>query len=227
MHILIIDDNPEITENISLYLNGKWYITSIASDGEKAFDMIMRTKYDFLIIDRMMPHINGLALVRLLKAKSIVIPFLFLTALGKQADKIEWLSLGADDYLVKPFDLQELVLRIENITRRNKMSPHSANQSNVNNIFESDWVILDATTHIVTYNWINRDLAPKEYELLEILFRNRWKILDRDFLYERVWWDYDVNEKILETINVHIAHLRKKLSPNLIRTVKLIGYIID
>ncbi len=89
MHILIVDDNPEITENISLYLTGKRYTTSIASDGEMAFDMITRNKYDFLIIDRLMPRIDGLSLIRMLQARSINIPFLFLTALSKQTDKIE------------------------------------------------------------------------------------------------------------------------------------------
>lgn len=89
MHILIIDDNPEITENISLYLSSKGYDTSIASHGEEAFEMIDRNSYDFLIIDRMMPHIDGLSLVRMLHSRSKYIPFLFLTALGKQVDRIE------------------------------------------------------------------------------------------------------------------------------------------
>lgn len=222
MHILIIDDNPEITENISLYLQSQWYETSIASDGEIAFDMIGRKWYDFLIIDRMMPHIDWLALVRMLQSRSIHIPFLFLTALGKQTDRIEWLSLGADDYLVKPFDLQELVLRIENITRRNGTTIIVDK-----NIFESDTIRVDLSSHLITRDGFSVDLSPKEYELLECLIRNRWKILDRDYLYETVWWDYDASDKVLETINVHIAHLRKKLSPDLIRTVKLVWYIID
>ena len=222
MHILIIDDNPEITENISLYLNSKWYTTSIASDGEMAFDMIWRKWYDFLIIDRMMPRIDGLALVRMLQSRSIHIPFLFLTALGKQTDRIEGLSLGADDYLVKPFDLQELILRIENITRRN--CPTTIVDKD---IFESQSIRVDLVAHLITRDGIQVDLSPKEYELLQCLIHNRWKILDRDYLYETVWWDYDASDKVLETINVHIAHLRKKLSPDLIRTVKLVGYIID
>ena len=222
MHILIIDDNPEITENISLYLKSKWYETSIASDGEMAFDMIWRKWYDFLIIDRMMPRIDGLALVRMLQSRSIHIPFLFLTALGKQTDRIEGLSLGADDYLVKPFDLQELVLRIENITRRN-----GTTISVDTDVFESHGIRVDLVAHLITRDGIRIDLSPKEYELLECLIRNRWKILDRDYLYETVWWDYDASDKVLETINVHIAHLRKKLSPDIIRTVKLVWYIID
>lgn len=88
-YILIIEDNVTISENIALYLEAKNHRTAIASDGEKAFDMIRTAKYDFLIIDRMIPKIDGLSLVRMLQARSITIPFLFLTALGKQVDKIE------------------------------------------------------------------------------------------------------------------------------------------
>lgn len=118
MHILIIDDSDAITENISLYLSEKRYMSDIAKNGAIAFEMIMHKSYDFLIVDRMMPEIDGLSLIRMLKSRSITIPFLFLTALSKQVDKIEGLSLGADDYLVKPFDLEELSLRIDNILRR-------------------------------------------------------------------------------------------------------------
>ena len=89
MHILIIDDNPEITENISIYLRMKGYDTTIASNGEEAFDNIKEGQFDFLIVDRMMPRIDGLALIRILQSRNIHIPFLFLTALGKQIDRIE------------------------------------------------------------------------------------------------------------------------------------------
>lgn len=222
MHVLIIDDNPEITENISLYLRSQWFDTDIASNGSEAFDMIQRQTFDFLIVDRMMPEIDGLALIRMLQSRHIRIPFLFLTALGKQVDRIEWLSLGADDYLVKPCDLQELFLRIQNIARRKWTEPISSK-----NIFEFSGIRVDQTSHLVTRNERIIELSPKEYELLEILIKNRGKILDRDFLYEKVWWEVDVSEKVLETINVHVAHLRKKLSPDLIRTVKLVWYIID
>ncbi len=222
MRILIIDDNRTITENISLYLKNKWYDTAVAYNGEIAFDMIRREKYDFLIVDRMMPEIDGLALIRMLQARSIHIPFLFLTALSKQTDKIEWLSLGADDYLVKPFDLQELVLRIENIARRNGTSQTISTK----NIL-IDSLDIDIESKSVKKDGKRIELSPKEYSLLEILLENRGKILSRDFLYEEVWWDYEVSDQVLETINVHIAHLRKKLTPDLIRTVKLSGYIID
>ena len=184
--------------------------------------MIRSEHFDFLIVDRMMPEIDGMALIRMLKARSIEIPFLFLTALGKQIDKIEGLSLGADDYLVKPFDLEELFLRIENIMKRNgKILPPSSKVK----VF--GLVEIDIDSQLVKKEGNRVDLSPKEYALLEILVKNQGKILDRDFLYEEVWGDYDVSEKILDTINVHIAHLRKKLGNDLIRTVKLVGYIID
>lgn len=223
MRILIIDDNEDITENISLYLKGKWYDTDTARDWEIAFEMINRKKYDFLIIDRMMPNIDGLSLVRMLEARSIQIPFLFLTALGKQTDKIEWLSLWADDYLVKPFDLQELALRIDNIMRRNGITEKPSNQKWI----ELGDIVLECEARRVTRQGKPVELSPKEYDLFEILAKNRGKVLDRDFLYEKIWWDYDASEKVLETINVHVAYIRKKLWAEIIRTVKLVWYIID
>lgn len=223
MKILIIDDNPVITENISLYLTAKWYDTSIAKNGAVAFDMIVREEFDFLIVDRMMPEIDGLKLIRMLQTRHIIIPFLFLTALSKQIDKIEWLSLGADDYLIKPFDLEELVLRIENILRRHGKW---LTQENSTTLSLAD-VEIDLTAHRISKSGNPIELSPKEYGLLEILLKNRGKVLDRDFLYEQVWWDYEVSDKVLETINVHVAHLRKKLGGDIIRTVKLSGYIID
>ena len=222
MRILIIDDNHTITENISLYLSNKWYDTAVAYHGEMAFDMIRREQYDFLIVDRMMPEIDGLALIRMLQARSIHIPFLFLTALSKQTDKIEGLSLWADDYLVKPFDLEELVLRIENIARRNGKPP---TLSTKNIIIDS--LDIDTQAKSVKKDGKRIELSPKEYSLLEVLLKNRGTVLSRDFLYEAVWWDYEVSDQVLETINVHIAHLRKKLTPELIRTVKLSGYVVD
>ncbi len=221
MHILIIDDNITITENISEYLHNKGYEASIAHNGEKAFDMIIRGNYDFLIVDRMMPAIDGLSLIRMLKARSITIPFLFLTALSKQTDKIEWLSLGADDYLVKPFDLEELILRIENIMRRNGKILTSSN------IILLGTLEIDTEAQLVKKEGNRIDLSPKEYQILSVLLKHRGKIQTRDSLYEEIWWDYEVPEQILDTINVHIAHLRKKLFPDIIRTVKLVGYIID
>ena len=221
--ILIIEDNQSISENIALYLRAKGYHADIAHDGEQAFDMIRTTHYDFLIIDRMIPKIDGLSLVRMIQARSIDIPFLFLTALAKQIDKIEWLSLWADDYLVKPFDLEELRLRIENIMRRRGSGKgEKATSSQI-------WgITLDRDARQVSRNGNPIEVSPKEYDIIELLWRNQGTILSRESLYETLWWDeVDPFSNILDTINVHIAHIRKKIGDDLIRTVKLSGYIID
>lgn len=221
--ILIIEDNATIAENISLYLTAKWYETSIAHDGEIAFDMIRRTQYDFLIIDRMMPQIDGLSLVRMLQSRSIEIPFLFLTALDKQVDRIEWLSLWADDYLVKPFDLEELKLRIENIMKRRGSGNPQKKSS-----FQIWDLTLDPDARQISKSDQRIDLSPKEYAILELLWQKQWTILSRESIYESLWWDEsDPFANTLDTINVHIAHIRKKLGTDIIRTVKLSGFIID
>jgi DNA-binding response OmpR family regulator len=225
MHILIAEDHPTIRENITLYLETKWHKVESAKDGAVAFDMIQKEKYDFLILDRMMPEIDGLSLVRMLRARSIEIPFLFLTALGKQADKIEWLSLWADDYLVKPFDLEELGLRIENIMRRYQENLSSRKEL-MPNINIAD-ITLDRDGKRVMRDDRMIELSPLEYALFELLMDHRGSVLTRDFLYESIWWGYEVSEATLDTINVHIAHLRRKIGKDVIRTVKLTWYIID
>jgi DNA-binding response OmpR family regulator len=222
MKILIAEDNKIIAENIVLYLTTKWYKVDHALDGEKAFEMISRESYDFLIIDRLMPRIDGLSLVRMLQARDNHIPFLFLTALSKQIDKIEWLSLGADDYLVKPFDLEELALRIENILKRKGWTKKE--KTHTDTIGD---IRIDTVSKRVWKGEYPIELSPKEYAILDMLFRERGIIVSREFLYEELWWEYDPTPETLETVNVHIAHLRKKLSPDIIRTVKLSWYIID
>lgn len=226
MHILVIDDNKTISENISLFLESRGYRVDVAHNGAEGFDLIMRWSYDFLIVDRMMPEIDGLSLIRMLLSRGKRIPFLFLTALSKQVDKIEWLSLWADDYLVKPVDLTELALRIENIMKRYSSGTNQGTNTS-SDTFTSWDIAVDLRAKSVKKWWNQVELSPKEYELLAVLIKNRWNVLDRDFLYEAVWWEYDASDNTLDTINVHIAHLRKKLTPDLIRTVKLSGYVID
>jgi DNA-binding response OmpR family regulator len=220
-HILIIEDNTSIAENIALYLTAKGYHTEAAHDGERAFDMIRSGSYDCLIVDRMIPRIDGLTLMRMLMDRGITVPFLFLTARDKQIDRIEGLALGADDYLVKPFDLEELRLRIDNIMRRTWVVP-----------LPTDTVIGDI--HINTRaqrvtRWGRQvDLSPKEYAIFALLLDNRGIVMDRDTIYEAVWGDIpDAFSSVLETINVHIAHIRKKITPDIVRTVKFVWYVID
>lgn len=226
MHILVIDDHKTISENISLFLESRGHRVDMAHNGAEGFDLIMRWSYDFLIVDRMMPEIDGLSLIRMLLSRGKRIPFLFLTALSKQVDKIEGLSLGADDYLVKPVDLTELALRIDNIMKRYTWGSLEGSGTTPGTFIF--WEIrVDLRAKSVKKSGDQVDLSPKEYELLAVFIKHQGTVLDRDFLYEAVWWEYDASESTLDTINVHVAHLRKKLTSDLIRTVKLSGYVID
>ncbi len=226
MNILIIEDNVTIAENIAIYLESKGYRTKSAHDGETAFEMIGREKFDFLIVDRMIPKIDGLSLIRLLQSRNINIPFLFLTALGKTIDKIEGLSLGADDYLVKPFDLEELFLRMENITTHRKGGSGSITKWTQNTIQIGNIVIDTAAKRILRDNQ-PVDLAPKEYSLIAYLAEHRGTVIDRDRLYEAVWGEFEPSFEALGTVNVHIGRVRRKICHDIIRTVKLEGFVID
>lgn len=181
MNILIVEDNKVISENIALYLRNRGYTVEVCSDGERAFEEILHHPYDLLILDRMLPRIDGLSLVRMLRARSISVPFLFLTALSKQVDKIEGLSLGADDYLVKPFDLEELALRVENILKRH------GKELRRTGVLTAHGVVVDTLARRVYDEGVPIELSPKEYELLELLMREQGNILDRDRIYEKVW----------------------------------------
>lgn len=222
MHsILIIEDNITIADNIALYLGAKWYHTDNAYDGEAAFDMVRRWSYDCLIVDRMIPWIDGLRLMQMLIDRNIIVPFLFLTAQGKQIDRIEWLALGADDYLVKPFDLEELRLRIENILRRHWVTSQQT-------IIDIGDIHIDLWAQRIMRLGERVELSPKEYAIIAFLIENRGIVMNRDTIYESVWWDMpDSFSTVLDTINVHIAHIRKKLWNDIVRTVKLVGYVID
>jgi DNA-binding response OmpR family regulator len=222
MHsILIIEDNITIAENIALYLTANGYHTEMVHDGERAFDMIRSGSYDCLIVDRMIPRIDGLRLMRMLMDRGITVPFLFLTAQDKQIDRIEGLALGADDYLVKPFDLEELRLRIENIMRRRWVSTTSS----ILMIWDIE---IDLSAQRVMRLGVTIELSPKEYAILALLVEHQGIVMDRDTIYEAVWGDVpDSFSAVLDTINVHIAHIRKKVGTDIIRTVKLVWYVID
>ena len=226
MQVLIIEDNITIAENVAIYLESKGHKTKSAHDGEIAFEMIEQEKFDFLIVDRMIPKIDGLSLVRLLQSRNITIPFLFLTALGKTVDRIEGLSLGANDYLVKPFDLEELFLRMENITAHRKGGGRAVKKWASNSIQIKNIIIDTAAKRILRDNQ-PLELAPKEYALIEYLAEYRGTVIDRDRLYEAVWGEFEPTFETLSTINVHIGRVRRKIGQDIIRTVKLEGFVID
>lgn len=184
----------------------------MAGDGRTAADLIEENDYDLALLDIMLPGLDGYELLDYLRPQGV--PVIFITAKGTVKERVEGLRRGADDYIVKPFVVEELLARVESVLRR-------AGRGNVMQAFD---VVLDAGEHTVTQNGKPVDLTPNEFLLLEQLMRNRGAALYRDTLYERVWGG-DRTETDTRTLDLHIMRLRRKLHwYDHIETVYRIGY---
>ena len=232
MHILIVEDNPVISWNIAEFLEMHDYTVTCVADGAQAFDRIRAshdrdtsTQYDLIILDRMLPGLDGLSIARLMKQKKITTPFLFLTAKDKLTDKLEWLEIGADDYLIKPFDLDELLFRVRNILSRTRGSSDATESDHVFHFWD---LVINLQAHTVERAGNMIALSPKEFDILAYLLRNKGRVISKDEIYEHVWLEYGQDFSAFEnTLTVHLSYIRKKLDSDIIRTVKLHGYIID
>jgi len=227
--ILIVEDNEIIANNTAEFLRMEGFTVDVIYHWEKWFEELQFAArdgkpYDLAILDRMLPGLDGLSIARLIKSKQVPTRFLFLTAKDKQIDINEWLELGWEDYLVKPFDLDELVLRVKNIMSRSNNNWLSGPDA----LIEVWDLTIDLSAHQVS-RWDDLvELSPKEYSILSFLAQNRWRVVSREQIFEEVWNDYGSSfSDASETINVHIAYLRRKVGKETIRTVKGVGYIID
>ena len=210
--ILIVDDEASIAEMIGLCLSKNGYECETAGDGLKASKMIESNHYDLALLDIMMPEIDGFELIEYMKQYDI--PVIFVTAKVAVDDRVKGLRLGAEDYLIKPFDLQELVARVETVLRRyNKTQTHF--------LFGS--LEVDLPSHTVTLNGDTIVLSSKEYELLIYLIRNKNIALYREKIYEHVWQEPYYSDT--RTIDLHIQRLKKKLNlGDAIETIYKVGY---
>ena len=206
--ILIVDDDNNIAELISLYLVKECYDTLIVNDGESALEKIPEFRPDLMLLDIMLPGIDGYEVCRQVRANSDL-PIIMLSAKGETFDKVLGLQLGADDYMVKPFDSKELVARVKAVLRRNR-SQEKAEEAPVDkdSVSYPDLVI-SLTNYQVTYMGHIVDMPPKELELLYFLASHPNQVFSRDKLLELIW-DYDyVGDS--RTIDVHIKRLREKI----------------
>lgn len=211
-HVLIVEDEHLIARLIEMSLTRAGYDCTVAGDGRTAADLIEAKDYDLALLDIMLPGLDGYELLDYLRPQGV--PVIFITAKGTVKERVEGLRRGADDYIVKPFVVEELLARVESVLRR-------AGRGNVMQAFD---VVLDAGEHTVTQNGQPVDLTPNEFELLEQLMRNRGAALYRDTLYERVWGG-DRAETDTRTLDLHIMRLRRKLHwYDHIETVYRIGY---
>ncbi len=207
--IMIVDDDNNIAELISLYLVKECFETFIAEDGETALDKLGDFQPDLILLDLMLPGIDGYQVCREVRAKSSV-PIIMLSAKGEVFDKVLGLELGADDYMEKPFDSKEMVARVKAVLRRYKTAevPAAAPESDESSVSYPDLKI-NLTNYEVVYMGRQVDMPPKELELLYFLASSPNRVFTRDQLLDRIWgYEYSGDTR---TVDVHIKRLREKL----------------
>ena len=222
MRILIVEDERKIARALGRALKNEKYAVDISHDGTDAYAMAGMIDYDLLILDRMIPgDYDGLSLTKKLREEGKKVPILLLTALGEIQDKTEGLDSGADDYLTKPFALDELLARVRALLRRP--------QTQAETILKIADLSLDLNAHEVFRNNQKIELTNKEFSLLEYLVRNAGRPVSKEQIIDHVW-DYDA-DILPNNIEVYISYLREKVDKpferKLIKTVRGIGYKID
>lgn len=220
MRLLVVEDQQDLNEIIVRKLKSEGYAVDACTDGKDALDYIEMTDYDGIVLDIMLPGITGLGILKKMRASGNHTPVLLLTALGSIEDRVAGLDAGADDYLIKPFDFDELLARVRAVTRRK-----GAQRAN---IISHRGVELNTAARTVSRDGNEIELTAKEYSILEYMMQNIGIALSRDKLSSHVWnYDYDGGSNV---IDVYMHHLRKKIDAGfddkLISTVKGVGYII-
>ena len=220
MRLLVVEDEKKLNELITKKLKKEYYGVDSCFDGEEAIRYVKGTEYDAVILDIMLPKLDGFEVIKRIRAKKNKVPILLLTARDNIDDKVKGLDYGADDYLVKPFIFEELMARIRVLLRRN-----SGNADNIITIANLK-VDLDAKT--VFRDNVLIKLSGREYSILEYLIRNKGKILSRERIEDHIWnYDYEGGTNV---IDVYIRYLRKKIddsyTPKLIHTIRGLGYVL-
>lgn len=219
--ILIVDDEPSITEFVSYAMQKEGYQTETASDGEEALRKIEEQHFDLFILDIMLPGIDGYELCRRIRARMST-PILFLSARDTELNKVAGLELGADDYLAKPFGVRELLARTRALLRRSQGSEITSS-----NEITASGITLNEDTHVAEGDKGSIDLTPREFELLACLMKNAGKVVSREDLLHDAWnWEFITETK---TVDTHIKRLRDKIEaagydPKLVETVRGYGY---
>lgn len=220
MKVLIIEDNEILSRNLVRFLALKNIQSEVSFDWKDWLYKASTIFYDVIVLDINLPIMDWMEVCKKLREKWKEVPIIMLTSRSAKSDIIEWLNYWADDYLSKPFDYDELVARINTLTRRNLK-----NKSNTK-IFILDYII--DLEEIQVYKWKEKiSLSNLEFNLFKYLAQNQWKVVSRQGLYEHVWWEFDWDLMFSKTVDVYIWYLRKKLWKDLIETKKWFWYIIN
>ena len=223
MRLLVLEDDKTLGPWIEKGLNEAGHVVDLFTDGKDTLIAATTTSYDVLVLDRMVPRLDGLSVLKALRQAKVNAPAIFLTAQGEVEDRVEGLRAGGDDYLVKPFALSELIARIEVITRRgNNVEEHSS-------VLEAGDISIDLHKRTCKRQGRPIVLNPKEFLLLEVFMRSKGRVQTKSMLLERVWnMNFDPTSGVVET---HISRLRGKIekpfSDVLIRTIRGSGYVFD
>jgi two-component system, OmpR family, response regulator MprA len=218
-HILVVDDDPRVTDLLRRVLAYEGYSVAIAARGNEALNRALEQPPDLVVLDIMLPGLNGLEVARRLRIAGDRVPIMLLTARDAVADRVEGFETGADDYLVKPFAPEELLARITALLRRS--------QAERSEVLRSADVELDTGTRLAHRGAREIELSPTEYELLALFLRRPRQVLTREVILDRVWGlDFEGSSNVME---VYVGYLRAKLEaegePRLIHTVRGVGYV--
>lgn len=225
--ILLVEDEENIREALKYILTQENYSVTIASDGSEGLSLAQELNPDLILLDVMLPEIDGMELCKIIRRASDV-PIIMLTARSEEVDKVLGLEIGADDYITKPFSKHELLARIRAVLRR--VTSNTEQHEVTSEILQSGKITLNKKSHIVTIHGINLDFSPREFSLLQLLMENQNRALSRDQMLELIWgedWYGDTR-----TVDVHIRWLRQKIevdsaNPKIIVTVRGVGYRFD
>ena len=220
MRLLVVEDEKKLNELITKKLEKEYYGVDSCFDGEEAVRYVEGTEYDAIILDIMLPKLDGFEVIKRIRAKKNKVPILLLTARDNIDDKVKGLDYGADDYLVKPFIFEELMARIRVLLRRNS--------GNADNVITIANLKVDLDAKLVFRDDVLIKLSGREYSILEYLIRNKGKILPRERIEDHIWnYEYEGGTNV---IDVYIRYLRKKIddsyTPKLIHTVRGLGYVL-
>ncbi len=220
MRILVIEDEKRIADFLSRGLESAGYTVDVAPDGQTGLNLSHNTAYDLMILDLMLPDMDGLDVLSKVRNRKTSPPVLILSARNAVDDRVKGLELGADDYLTKPFAFVEFLARVRALLRRGQPTPERLQVGDL---------VLDCIRRKVARSGDNIDLAPKEFSILEYMMRNPGRPLSRTMIVEHVWdMDYD---GLTNIVDVYIRHLRSKIDEGrpsrLIHTVRGIGYMLD
>ena len=227
--VLVVEDEENLLEALRYNLEREGYAVNTAIDGEQALLSARDSAPDLVILDVMLPQLDGFEICRILRRRSDV-PILMLTARGEEIDRVVGLELGADDYVTKPFSVRELMARVRNLLRRSHRAPSATDDASPADILRSGDLEIDSVSHIVRLNGDLLELKPREFDLLALLAKNKARAFTRDQILERLWGhDYYGDSR---TVDVHIRWLREKIEPQpskpvRIVTIRGVGYRFD